>query len=238
MDDTNPYEYAKKQLCEAAEELNLEKGIVEVLSTPIRELTVRFPVKMDSGHIKMFTGYRIQHSETRGPTKGGIRYHPEVSLDEIRALAMWMTWKCALVNLPYGGAKGGVVCDPKKLSLGEMERITRRYISEIGIIIGPEKDILAPDVNTNPQTMAWIMDTYSMNVGYAVPGVVTGKPIDIGGSEGRFEATGRGCVITIIEAAKKLGLNLKGATVAIQGFGNVGPVAARLIHEAGLKSSL
>ncbi|HID26673.1 MAG TPA: Glu/Leu/Phe/Val dehydrogenase [Methanosarcinales archaeon] len=224
----NLYESERKQLYSVAEELDLKKGIIEMLSVPVRELTVRFPVKMDDGSIKMFTGYRVQHSIARGPAKGGIRYHPEVSLDDVRALAMLMTWKCAVVGIPYSGAKGGVICDPKNMSEGELERLTRRFTSEIGIIIGPEKDIPAPDMNTNQQTMAWIMDTYSMNKGYAVPGVVTGKPIDIGGSEGRLEATGRGCVITIREAAKRIGIPLNGASVAIQGYGNVGSVVARI----------
>jgi glutamate dehydrogenase (NAD(P)+) len=200
-----------------------------------RELTVHFPVKMDDGHVKVFTGYRIEHNITRGPGKGGIRYHPDVTLDETKALAAWMTLKAAVVNIPYGGAKGSVACDPKALSLDELERLTRRYASEIMLVIGPERDIPAPDVGTNPQIMAWIMDTYSMNVGYSVLGVVTGKPLSIGGSKGRFEATGRGCAITARLAAKHLGVSLDGATVAVQGFGNVGSVAAILLAKEGCK---
>jgi glutamate dehydrogenase (NAD(P)+) len=190
---------------------------------------------MDDGSIRVFTGYRVHHNPARGPAKGGIRYHPEVTLDEVRALAMWMTWKCAVVNIPYSGAKGGVVCDPKRLSVHELENLTRRYITEISMLIGPESDIPAPDVGTNPQVMAWIMDTYSMHKGYTVPAVVTGKPIPIGGSEGRLEATGRGVRVMAHEALRQLGRQLESATVVIQGFGNVGSATAKLMHQAGAK---
>ena len=226
---------AQRQFDVAAERLGLEPGLREILRNCKRELTVNFPVKMDDGSIKVFTGYRVQHNINRGPAKGGIRYHPDVTLDEVKALAMWMTWKCATVNIPYGGAKGGVVCNPKRMSVGEIERLTRRYASEISLLLGPESDIPAPDVNTTPQTMAWIMDTYSMNKGYSVPGVITGKPIIIGGSEGRREATSRGCLFTIREAAKVKGMSLEGCPVVVQGFGNVGGIAAELLHREGAK---
>ncbi|MCC6177851.1 MAG: Glu/Leu/Phe/Val dehydrogenase [Chloroflexi bacterium] len=206
-----------------------------VLREPRRELIVHFPVEMDDGTISVFTGYRIQHNLSRGPAKGGIRYHPDVTLDEVKALAMWMTWKCAVVRIPYGGAKGGVVCNPKQLSMRELERLTRRYATEISVLIGPESDVPAPDLNTNAQTMAWIMDTISMHQGYSVPGVVTGKPLSIGGSEGRQDATGRGIVYCVQEAAKLIKLDLRGARVALQGFGNVGGAAARFLAEAGAK---
>jgi len=218
----------------AADRLNLDPGIREKLKWPKRELTVHFPVKMDDGGIKIFVGYRVQHNVTRGPAKGGIRYHPDVTLEEVRALAALMTWKCAVVNVPFGGAKGGVRCDPKKMSLRELEGLTRRYTTEISVLLGPESDIPAPDVYTNAQTMAWIMDTYSMHKGYSVPGVVTGKPISIGGSLGRNEATARGCVFTIQEAARELGLDLGRATAVVQGYGNAGSVAAMLLHELGI----
>jgi len=232
----NPFEVAQKQIERAGTKLNLDPGMLEVLKYARRELTVHFPVKMDDGRIRVFTGYRVQYNDAIGPFKGGIRYHWKVSLDEVRALASWMTWKCAVMGIPYGGAKGGVICNPKEMSRSELERMTRRYASEISIIIGPEKDILAPDVYTDSQTMAWIMDTISMNKGFAVPGVVTGKPLVIGGSLGRDEATSRGLMYAVREAAKKVGLDLKGATVAVQGFGNVGYNFARLIHdEAGAK---
>jgi len=229
----NPWRVAQAQFDLAAERLNLDPGLRKVLREPRRELTVHFPVKMDDGSVQVFTGYRVQHNLGRGPAKGGIRYHQNVSLDEVKALAMWMTWKCAVVGIPYGGGKGGVIVDPKKLSMKELEGLTRRYATEISIIIGPEKDIPAPDVNTNAQTMAWIMDTYSMHNGYTVPGVVTGKPIALGGSEGRNEATARGAVYCIVEAAAHLGLDLRTATVAVQGFGNAGSIAARLIRDEG-----
>jgi len=200
-----------------------------------RELTVHFPVKMDDGTVKVFTGFRVVHSDTRGPGKGGIRYHPDVTLDEVRALAALMTLKTAVVNIPYGGSKGAVVCNPKALSQSELERLTRRYTAEITILIGPESDIPAPDVGTNPQIMAWIMDTYSMGKGYSVPAVTTGKPIEIGGSKGRFEATGRGCMITTLLATKHFKINAKEATVAVQGAGNVGATAAKLLSREGCR---
>jgi glutamate dehydrogenase (NAD(P)+) len=228
---TNPFETAKQQVDIVADLIGLEPGVREVLKHPKRELTVNFPVRMDDGSYRVFTGHRVQYNMARGPTKGGIRYHPGVTLDEVRALAAWMTWKCAVVNIPYGGAKGGVVCDPKKMSRGELERLTRRYASEIALIIGPEMDIPAPDVYTDSQTMAWIMDTYSMLKGYSVPGVVTGKPISLGGSEGRGEATGRGCAYVIREAAPHAGVKVKGGTVAVQGFGNAGSVTAKLLYD-------
>jgi len=229
----NPFVSAKEHVDRVGKLLGLEDCVIELLKSPRRELGVNFPVKMDNGCIRIFSGYRVQHNSARGPCKGGIRYHPNVTLDEVRALAMWMTWKCAVVGLPYGGAKGGVICNPKELSKGELERITRRYTSEISIIIGPQMDIPAPDVYTDAQTMAWIMDTYSMGVGYSVPGVVTGKPIEIGGSKGREEATSRGVMYIAQEAARVKGMDLKGARVAIQGFGNVGWNAARLFHQEG-----
>jgi glutamate dehydrogenase/leucine dehydrogenase len=232
----NPFETAKRQIDIVADILNLDQGMREVLKHPKRELTVNFPVRMDDGSYRVFTGYRVQYNMARGPSKGGIRYHPQVSLDEVRALAAWMTWKCAVVNLPYGGAKGGIICDPKHMSKGELERMTRRFASELIPIIGPEMDIPAPDVYTDSQTMAWIMDTYSQEKGYSVPGVVTGKPIAIGGSQGRGEATGRGCAYVIRDAAPHAGVKLKGAAVAVQGFGNAGSVAANILNdEFGVK---
>ncbi len=231
----DPWKVALEQFSVAADLLALKRGVREFLMQPKRELTVNFPVKMEDGSVRVFTGYRIHHSTVLGPTKGGIRYHPDVSLNEVRALAMLMTWKCAVVGLPYGGAKGGVVCNPKELSHEELERLTRRYATEIGILIGPESDIPAPDVGTTPQVMAWIMDTYSMHHGYSVPAVVTGKPIAIGGSAGRIEATGRGVTIVAREAARHLGMSLAGARVVVQGFGNVGSIAAQLLHEQGCR---
>jgi len=227
----NAWQVAQRQFDLAAERLGLDEGMRRVLREPRRELTVHFPVHMDDGSVQVFTGYRVQHNLGRGPAKGGIRYHQDVSLDEVKALAMWMTWKCAVVGIPYGGGKGGVIVDPKKLSKKELEALTRRFFTEIEILVGPEKDIPAPDVNTNAQVMAWMMDTYSMHAGYTVPGVVTGKPISLGGSEGRNEATARGTVFCIIEAARHLGMELPKARVAIQGFGNAGSIAAQLIHE-------
>ncbi|OGS50321.1 MAG: glutamate dehydrogenase [Euryarchaeota archaeon RBG_16_68_12] len=227
----NPFAIAQEQIERAGRKLNLEKGLLEILKSPKRELSVNFPVKMDDGSVKVFTGYRVQYNDARGPFKGGIRYHWNVSLDEVRALACWMTWKCAVMNIPFGGAKGGIICNPKEMSKAENERMTRRYASEISLIIGPEKDIPAPDVYTDSQTMAWIMDTYSMNKGFAVPGVVTGKPLAIGGSLGRDEATSRGLMYATREACKKLKLNVKGATVAVQGFGNVGWHYSRLMQD-------
>jgi len=226
---------ALEQFDRAADRLNLDPGLRAVLRVPKRELTVNFPVEMDDGRIEVFSGYRVQHSLARGPAKGGIRYHPQVDLDEIRALAMWMTWKCAVVRLPYGGAKGGVVCDPKLMSQRELERMTRRYATEISVLIGPDADIPAPDVNTGPQTMAWIMDTYSMHHGYSIPAVVTGKPLSIGGSEGRADATAQGAVYCIEQAAAQLGLPLAGARVVVQGFGNAGEGSARLLHALGAR---
>ncbi|MGQ0550375.1 MAG: Glu/Leu/Phe/Val family dehydrogenase [Armatimonadota bacterium] len=224
---------ALRQFAQAARRLALKRGIEEFLSTPQRELTVHFPVKMDDGTVRVFTGYRVHHSVILGPTKGGIRYHQDVTLNEVRALAMWMTWKCALVNLPYGGAKGGVIVDPRTLSSGEVERLTRRYASEITVLMNPQSDIPAPDVGTNAQIMAWIMDTFSMHRGHTVSAVVTGKPVSIGGSVGRTEATGRGVMIAAREAARLFGLPWKGAPVVVQGFGNVGSHAARLMWEDG-----
>ena len=229
----NPWAVAQQQFDLAAEHLNLDPGTRQVLREPRRALTVTFPVKMDDGIVRVFTGYRVQHNLGRGPAKGGIRYHQNVSIDEVKALAMWMTWKCAVVGIPFGGGKGGVIVDPKKLSLKELEALTRRFTTEISVLIGPERDIPAPDVNTNAQVMAWMMDTYSMHQGYTVPGVVTGKPISLGGSEGRNEATARGAVYTVVDAAAHLGMDLTKATVAVQGFGNAGSIAARLIRDEG-----
>jgi glutamate dehydrogenase (NAD(P)+) len=231
----NAWDVAQRQFDLAAERLDLSPGLRKVLREPKRELTVHFPVKMDDGSVEVFTGYRVQHNLSRGPAKGGIRYHQDVTLDEVKALAMWMTWKCAVVGIPFGGGKGGVRVDPKKLSLREVEGLTRRYATEISILIGPEKDIPAPDVNTNSQTMAWIMDTYSMHVGYTVPAVVTGKPIPLGGSEGRNEATAQGAVYTIIDAARHLGMDITKCRVAVQGFGNAGAIAAQLMFGQGSK---
>ena len=233
--ETNPYEAMAARFDTAAHKLNLDEGLWKVLRTPNRELIVHFPVNMDDGHLEVFTGFRVQHSIARGPGKGGIRYAPDVSLDEVRALASWMTWKCAVVDIPFGGAKGGVICNPHKMSMGELERMTRRYTSEIIEFIGPEKDVPAPDVNTNEQTMAWIMDTYSMHMRQTVTAVVTGKPINIGGSRGRREATGRGVMLVCREAVKKLGMNPESTRVIVQGFGNVGSHAAQLMHKAGYK---
>jgi len=227
----NPFVVAQEQIDRAGRKLSLDPGLLEVLKHPRRELTVNFPVKMDDGSVKVFTGYRVQYNDARGPFKGGIRYHWNVSIDEVRALACWMTWKCAVMDIPYGGAKGGIICNPKEMSKPELERMTRRYASEISIIIGPEKDIPAPDVYTDSQTMSWIMDTISMHKGFSVPGVVTGKPIAIGGSLGRDEATARGAMYATREAAKRIKLNLKGATVAVQGFGNAGSHYARLMQD-------
>ena len=231
----NPWQMAQHQFDLAAERLNLDPGLRKVLREPRREFIVHFPVKMDDGSVQVFTGYRVQHNLGRGPGKGGIRYHQSVTLDEVKALAMWMTWKCAVVGIPYGGAKGGVEVDPKKLSKRELEGLTRRYATELAVLIGPEKDIPAPDVNTNAQVMAWIMDTYSMHQGYTVPGVVTGKPISLGGSEGRNEATARGAVYCVQEAARHLDMDLRASRVVVQGFGNAGSIAALLISELGAK---
>ncbi len=231
----NPWQMALRQFHAAADHLSLKRGIREYLATPHRELVVNFPVEMDDGSTRLFTGYRVHHSTVLGPTKGGIRYSPEVDISEVRALAMWMSWKSALMHLPYGGAKGGVACDPRQLSLAELQRMTRRYATEISILMGPQSDIPAPDVGTNAQVMAWIMDTYSMHRGYSVPPVVTGKPIQIGGSVGRSDATGRGVMIATRKAARRRGVPLAGSRVAIQGFGNVGEAAARLLHDQGCR---
>jgi glutamate dehydrogenase (NAD(P)+) len=232
-DERDLFQVAVEQFDIAADVLGLDDGMRQILSHCQRELTVNFPVEMDDGSVEVFTGYRVQHNSGPGPTKGGIRYHQSVTLPEVKALAMWMTWKCAVVGLPFGGAKGGVQVNPKLLSQAELQNLTRRYTTEIQPFIGPNQDIPAPDVNTNPQIMAWLMDTYSMNVGYSVPGVTTGKPLVLGGSEGRNEATGRGCVFAIESAARILDLNLAKTRTAVQGFGNAGTVAARLISELG-----
>jgi glutamate dehydrogenase (NAD(P)+) len=231
----SPHAAALAQFDRAAEHLGLEPHLRAILRQPKREWTVNFPVHMDDGQVRIFTGYRVQHNVSRGPAKGGMRFHPRTDIDEVRALAMWMTWKCALVSVPFGGAKGGVTVDPRELSTGELERLTRRFTAELQNIIGPDSDIPAPDMGTNAQTMAWMMDTFSMHHGYSIPGVVTGKPVSIGGSEGRADATGLGIVYCIEHALDKLGSSVKGATVAVQGFGNVGEAAARLIHERGAK---
>ncbi|RME45390.1 MAG: Glu/Leu/Phe/Val dehydrogenase [Chloroflexi bacterium] len=235
MTKQNPYQNALVQYEKALAHLDVDPGIAARLRYPERELRVTFRVKMDDGSVRTFTGYRVQHSQARGPTKGGIRYSPQVDLDEVRALAMWMTWKTAVVDIPYGGAKGGVECDPRQLSPHELERLTRRYAAEVAILIGDESDIPAPDVNTNPQVMAWIMDTISMNQGHTELGVVTGKPIEVGGSLGRLAATGRGVVFAAREAMKVRGIPIKGATTVVQGFGNVGSMAARFMHASGAK---
>ncbi len=233
--EINPWQSAAHRFDEAAELLGLEDGMRKVLRQPAMELTVNIPVVLDDGRIEVFTGYRVQHSIARGPAKGGIRFAPDVSLDEVRALAAWMTWKCAVVNIPFGGGKGGVICEPQLMSEGELERITRRYTAEICEFIGPERDVPAPDVNTNEQTMAWIMDTYSMHKRYTVNAVVTGKPLELGGSLGRPEATGRGCMFVTMQALKKLGMAINSTRVVIQGFGNVGGMAARLMSQQGFK---
>ena len=229
------YASALRQFDKAVRHLNLKAGIIEFLRAPKRELIVNFPVEMDDRSVRMFTGYRVHHNTALGPTKGGIRYHPSVTLDEVRALAMWMTWKCAVVGIPYGGAKGGVICDPKTLSVRELEKLTRRYATEISVLMNPQGDIPAPDVGTGEREMAWIMDTYSMHHGYSVPAVVTGKPLAIGGSLGRSEATGRGVMIITLEALKRKNIPIEGARVAVQGFGKVGAPAAYLTAERGAK---
>src|SRR5580693_3879267 len=235
--ETNPWVSAETRFNEAAELLGLDEGLRKILRTPALELKVSVPVMLDDGRYEVFTGYRVQHSVVRGPAKGGIRYAPDVTLDEVRALAAWMTWKCAVVNIPFGGGKGGVICDPNVLSDGELERITRRYTSEIIDIIGPERDVPAPDVNTNAQTMAWIMDTYSMHKRHTVTGVVTGKPLALGGSRGRTEATGRGCMVVTMQALRRFGLEPANTRVVVQGLGNVGGMGAKLMMRAGFKSS-
>lgn len=234
-EDTNPFAIAQRQFDLAADRLDLDSGIRAIMRVPQRELAVNFPVKHDDGSIHVYSGYRVQHNIARGPAKGGLRYHPAVDIDEVRALAMWMTWKCALVNIPFGGAKGGVVVEPKQISIHELERLTRRFAAEISVIIGPERDIPAPDMNTNAQVMAWFMDTISMNRGYTTPAAVTGKPLEIGGSLGREDATGRGVSIITREAAKHLGLRLDRANVVVQGFGNVGSVSANMLANMGCR---
>jgi len=233
--ELNPWIAAETRFDLAAEKLGLDDGMRKVLRTPAREITVHIPVQLDDGRLEVFTGYRVQHSLARGPAKGGIRFAPDVSLDEVRALAAWMTWKCAVVNIPFGGGKGGVICDPAMLSTSELERITRRYTAELLEFLGPERDVPAPDMNTNEQTMAWIMDTYSMHHRSTVTAVVTGKPLDLGGSRGRPEATGRGCMIVTLQALRKLGLEPGNTRVVVQGFGNVGGMAAKLMARAGFK---
>jgi glutamate dehydrogenase (NAD(P)+) len=235
QESLNPFEIAQRQFDTAAEKIGLDDGMREVLRNPKRQLVVSIPTLMDDGSVKVFEGFRVQHNIARGPAKGGIRYHPKVSLDEVKALASWMTWKCATVNIPYGGGKGGVTCDPKRMSRGELERMTRRFASEISIIIGPDRDIPAPDVYTDAQTMAWIMDTYSMTTGYSTLGVVTGKPVSMGGSAGRNEATARGTLFCIREACQVIRRPLRGATVAVQGYGNAGAIAARLLRDDGAR---
>jgi len=235
IDIVNPYDMAIAQFDEAADRLGLSQAMRAILRKPKRELIVNFPVRMDNGDVEMYTGYRVQHNINRGPAKGGIRFSPEVSLDEVRALAMWMTWKCAVVGIPFGGAKGGVLCDPHKLSRSELERLSRRYATEISILIGPDSDIPAPDMNTNPQIMAWMMDTFSMHKGFSIPAVITGKPLAIGGSEGRLEATARGVQFVAIEAMRDLGMQPEDCSVVVQGFGNVGSISARLLHELGCR---
>ena len=235
QESLNPFEIAQRQFDTAAEKIGLDDGLRDVLRTPKRQLVVSIPTLMDDGSVKVFEGFRVQHNIARGPAKGGIRYHPKVTLDEVKALAAWMTWKCATVNIPYGGGKGGVTCDPKRMSRGELERMTRRYASEISIIIGPDRDIPAPDVYTDSQTMAWIMDTYSMTMGYSSLGVVTGKPMSMGGSAGRNEATARGTLFCIREACQVIRRPLRGATVAVQGYGNAGAIAARLLRDDGAR---
>ena len=230
----NPFEVALKQLNEAVKLIKLDKGLHEVLANPKRVLTVSLPIKMDNGEIQVFTGFRSQHNDARGPYKGGIRYHPQVSIEEVKALSMWMTWKCAIADIPYGGGKGGVICNPKEMSESELERLTRRYAYGIADIIGPRTDIPAPDVYTGGKEMAWIMDTYSALKGnYVQPEIITGKPIAIGGSLGRTEATGRGLAFTVREAAKKLKIDMKGATMAVEGFGNAGQFASQFVEDQG-----
>ncbi len=234
-DEKNPFEAMSERFDRAAKLLGLEEDLYAVMRVPSREIKVYIPVRMDTGHIQVFEGYRVQHNFARGPAKGGIRYAPDVSLDEVKALSAWMTWKCAVVNVPFGGGKGGIICDPGQMSIGELERLTRRYTSELIDFIGPDKDVPAPDMNTNEQTMAWIMDTYSMHARHTVTGVVTGKPVALGGSLGRREATGRGVLISVNEAIKRFDLKPQDTTVVVQGSGNVGGIGAELLHQAGYK---
>jgi glutamate dehydrogenase (NAD(P)+) len=234
-EEMNVYQNAEARFEVAANKLGLEQGVYRYLKYPDKEITLYIPVGMDNGRLEVFTGYRVLHSQVRGPGKGGIRFAPDVSIDEVRALAAWMTWKCAVVDIPFGGAKGGIICDPRKLSRGELERLTRRYTAELSDWLGPERDVPAPDVGSNEQTMAWVMDTYSMHVRQATTAVVTGKPVELGGSRGRREATGRGVMICVDKAMAKLGMKKEGARVIIQGFGNVGSLAAELMHKAGYK---
>ncbi len=234
-DEKNPFEAMSERFDRAAQLLGLEADLYAVMRVPSRELKVYIPVRMDTGHIEVFEGYRVQHNFVRGPAKGGIRYAPDVTLDEVKALSAWMTWKCAVVNVPFGGAKGGIICNPAQMSIGELERLTRRYTAELIDFIGPDRDVPAPDMNTNEQTMAWIMDTYSMHKGYTVNAVVTGKPIALGGSLGRREATGRGVLFTVNEAIKRFNLTPEKTSVVVQGSGNVGGIGASLMHEVGYK---
>ena len=229
------FDVAQRQFDEAAEAMNLDPAMREVLRVPQRELITSFPVRMDNGTVRVFTGFRVQHNITRGPAKGGLRYHPAVNLDEVKALAMWMSWKTALMGIPFGGAKGGVICDPRQLSQDELERLTRRFATEISLLVGPQSDIPAPDVGTNAQTMAWFMDTLSMHQGFSTPAVITGKPVSVGGSEGRAEATGRGVATVAVRALDQLGIAPSEATVTVQGFGNVGSVSAMLLQRAGCR---
>src|SRR5215510_2797667 len=233
--ETNPWLAAEAHFDEAASRLNLDDGMCKVLRSPTKEITVHIPVQLDDGRIEVFTGYRVQHSIARGPAKGGIRYAPDVTLEEVRALAAWMTWKCAVVNLPFGGAKGGIICDPKSLSNAELEKLTRRYTASLIDVLGPDRDVPAPDVNTDEKIMAWIMDTYSMHARHTVTACVTGKPLDLGGSVGRREATGRGCKIVCDRAISRFGMKRENTRVIIQGFGNVGSMAANILYSAGYR---
>src|SRR3954452_311209 len=234
-DEKNPFEAMSERFDRAAKLLGLDEDLYKVMRVPSRELKVYIPVRMDTGHIQVFEGYRVQHNFARGPAKGGIRYAPDVSLDEVKALSAWMTWKCAVVNVPFGGGKGGIICDPSQMSIGELERLTRRYTAELIDFIGPDKDVPAPDMNTNEQTMAWIMDTYSMHARHTVNAVVTGKPVALGGSLGRREATGRGVMFTVNEAIKRYNLTPETTSVVVQGSGNVGGIGAELMHDHGYK---
>src|SRR5690242_1820269 len=234
-DEKNPWLAAEARFDNAARRLQLDDGMRKILKSPAREITVNIPVQLDDGRLEVFTGYRVQHSVARGPGKGGIRFAPDVTLDEVRALASWMTWKCAVVNIPFGGGKGGVICNPDVMSMSELEKLTRRYTAEIIEFIGPERDVPAPDMNTNAQTMAWIMDTYSMHKRHTVTGVVTGKPLELGGSRGRPEATGRGCMIVTMQALRRFGMEPSNTRVVVQGLGNVGGMAAKLMSRAGFK---